>query len=69
MSKVKPSSATESLAPELQETLRALNVTESDLTEAKEVAGRFTLDETKRVCGPKSSGFMLGAYHPPMASS
>jgi hypothetical protein len=62
MSNVKPSSVTDSLAPELQETLRALNVTERDLIEAKEVAGRFTLDETKRVRGPELSGFMLGAY-------
>jgi hypothetical protein len=68
MSNVKPSSATESLAPELQETLQTLNVTERDLVEAKEVAGRFTLDETKRVRGPESSGFILGAYHFPWRS-
>ena len=69
MSNVKPSSVTESLAPELQETLRALNVTERDLIEAKEVAGRFTLDETKRVRGPGIEWLHARRLPFPMASS
>ncbi|KAL2257875.1 hypothetical protein VTK26DRAFT_9059 [Humicola hyalothermophila] len=39
----------EGFTSQLRETQKALNVTEADLLEAKEIAGRFTIDDTKRL--------------------
>lgn len=56
--------AEDGLPVELHETGRALNATEADLIEAKEVAGRFTLEDTKRVGGCEFTIFFAsGADH------
>ena len=43
--------ADKSVPDDLGETGRALNVTEADLDEAREIARTFTLDDTQRVRG------------------
>ena len=47
----KTQGADESPHDDLGETGRALNVTEADLDDAREIARTFTLDDTQRVRG------------------
>ncbi len=43
------------------EVTAVLNVTEKDLAEANEIAERFTLDDTRRVCDPGLLNFLAQA--------
>lgn len=49
----------EKLPSDLQETGQTLNVTEADLLEAKDIAQRFTLDDTRRVSVPRARGIAV----------
>ena len=52
------------LHDDLGETGRALNVTEADLDEAREIARTFTFDDTQRVRGIAPVGQVLVQYSP-----